>query len=141
MKVKSESEVAQSCPTVLDPMDCSLPGSPVHGIFRARVLEWGASAFSEADIRYSFSDPFEKVLFYIGVKLIYSVILVSSVEQSDSNYQEGATLSEPTHVSIHTYSFFRPNKHFTYYFPSRCGISLPHSDRPGTCPWPLFLVV
>ena len=65
-------------------MDYSLPGSPVQGIFRARVLEWGASAFSEADIRYSFSDPFEKVLFYIGVKLIYSVTLVSSVEQSDS---------------------------------------------------------
>ena len=42
MKVKSESEVAQSCPTLSDPMDCSLPGSSVHGIFQARVLEWGA---------------------------------------------------------------------------------------------------
>ena len=41
-KVKSESEVAQSCPTLLDPMDCSLPGSSIHGIFQARVLEWGA---------------------------------------------------------------------------------------------------
>ena len=46
MKVKSESEVAQSCLTLLDPMDCSLPGSSVLGIFQARVLEWGASAFS-----------------------------------------------------------------------------------------------
>ena len=54
MKVKSESEVAQvvylkvtqSCPTLSDPMDCSLPGSSVHGIFQARVLEWGAIAFS-----------------------------------------------------------------------------------------------
>ena len=47
MKVKSESEneVAQSCPTLRDPMDCSLPGSSVHGIFQARVLEWGAIAF------------------------------------------------------------------------------------------------
>ena len=44
MKVKSESEVAQSCPTLSDPMDCSLPGSSVHGIFQARVLEWGALA-------------------------------------------------------------------------------------------------
>ena len=41
-----ESEIAQSCPTLSDPMDCSLPGSSVHGIFQARVLEWGAIAFS-----------------------------------------------------------------------------------------------
>ena len=47
MKVKSESEVTQSCPTLCDPMDCSLPASPVHGIFQARVLEWGAIAFSD----------------------------------------------------------------------------------------------
>jgi len=46
MKVKSESEVTQSCLTLSDPMDCSLPGSSVHGIFQARVLEWGAIAFS-----------------------------------------------------------------------------------------------
>ena len=45
MKVKSESEVAQLCPTLGDPIDCSLPGSSVHGIFQARVLEWGAIAF------------------------------------------------------------------------------------------------
>ena len=47
MKVKRESEVAQSCLTLSDPMDCSLPGSSVHGIFPARVLEWGVIAFSE----------------------------------------------------------------------------------------------
>ena len=46
MKVKSESEVAQLCPTLSNPMDCSLPGSFIHGIFQARVLEWGAIAFS-----------------------------------------------------------------------------------------------
>ena len=46
MKVKSEREVAQSCPTLSDPLDCSLPGSSIHGIFQARVLEWGAIAFS-----------------------------------------------------------------------------------------------
>ena len=44
MKVKSESEVSQLCPTLSDPMDCSLPGSSAHGIFQARVLEWGAIA-------------------------------------------------------------------------------------------------
>ena len=48
MKVKSESEVAQ-CPTPSDPMDCSLSGSSAHGIFQARVLEWGAIAFSDND--------------------------------------------------------------------------------------------
>ena len=46
MKVKSESEVTQSCPTLSDPMDCSLPASSIHGILQARVLEWGAIAFS-----------------------------------------------------------------------------------------------
>ena len=47
MKVKSESEGAQSCPTLSDPMDWSLPGSSILGIFQARVLEWGAIAFSK----------------------------------------------------------------------------------------------
>ena len=58
MKVKSESEVAQSCLTLHNPMDYSLPGSSIHGIFQARVLEWGAIAFS--DIVYS-----------IGIQCIY----------------------------------------------------------------------
>ena len=52
MKVKSESEVAQSCPTVRDPMDCSPPGSSAHGIFQARVLEWVAIAFSNLKPKY-----------------------------------------------------------------------------------------
>ena len=50
MKVKSESEDAQSCPTLRDPMDCSLPGSSIHGIFQARVLEWVAIAFSSVNL-------------------------------------------------------------------------------------------
>ena len=54
MKVKSESEVAQSCPTLRDPMDCSLPGSSAHGIFQARVLEWGAIAFSSISYKLAF---------------------------------------------------------------------------------------
>ena len=58
MKVKSESEVAQSRPTPSDPMDCSLPGTSVHGIFQARVLEWGAIAFS----RLPSSKPLEDLL-------------------------------------------------------------------------------
>ena len=50
MKVKSESEVAQSCPTLYNPMDCSPPGSSAHGIFQARVLEWVAIAFSMTNL-------------------------------------------------------------------------------------------
>ena len=52
VKVKSESEVAQSCSTLSNPMDCSPPGSSVHGIFQARVLEWGAIAFSSTIRNY-----------------------------------------------------------------------------------------
>ena len=55
MKVKSESDVAQLCPTLSDPMDCSLLGSSVHGIFQARVLEWGAIAVSDFFLTYSHS--------------------------------------------------------------------------------------
>ena len=57
MTVKIEREVSQSCPTLSDPMDCSLPGSSVHGIFQARVLEWGAIAFSERKLMQSHEDP------------------------------------------------------------------------------------
>ena len=62
MKVKSETEAAQSCLTVCDPMDCSLPGSSIHGIFQARVLEWSAIAFS---IKRS----------YILSKLLFNLLL------------------------------------------------------------------
>ena len=55
MKVKSESEVTQSYLTLSDSMDCSLPGSPIHGIVQARVLEWGAIAFSPRSARQYFS--------------------------------------------------------------------------------------
>jgi len=56
MKVKSESKVAQSCPTLSDPMDCSPPGSSVHGTFQARVLEWSAIAFSESVTNSTYFD-------------------------------------------------------------------------------------
>ena len=63
MKVKSESEVAQSCPTLSNPIDCSLPGSSVHGIFQARVLEWVAITFSIALTRWTFVDKVMSLLF------------------------------------------------------------------------------
>ena len=68
MKVKSESEVAQSCLTLSDPMDCSLPGSSIHGIFQARVLEWGAIAFSK--IQCNSNPNARRVLFLSLVKII-----------------------------------------------------------------------
>ena len=58
MKMKSENEVAQLCPTLSDPMDSSLPGSSVHGIFQAGVLEWGAIAFSKRDSLGLFKEQF-----------------------------------------------------------------------------------
>ena len=69
MKVKSESQVAQSCPTVRDPMDCSLPGSSAHGILQARVLEWGAIAFS-------------KIVHILGHKAIFSKSKRNKVERN-----------------------------------------------------------
>src|SRR5574340_939040 len=62
MKMKSESEVARLCPTPSDPMDCSLPGSSIHGICQARVLEWVAIAFS---ILTAYSVP--NVKYFIGI--------------------------------------------------------------------------
>ena len=62
MKVKSESEVAWSCPTLWDPMDCSPPGSSVHGIFQARVLEWGAIALSMYTILQLLKSSYSMVL-------------------------------------------------------------------------------
>ena len=80
MEVQSESEVAQSCPTLSDPMDCSPPGSSVHGIFQARVLEWGAIPFSdciatktkENNLLY-YTIKKTKYLKYLGINLTKEV--------------------------------------------------------------------
>ena len=71
MKVKSESEVAQSCLTLSDPMDCSLLGSFIHGIFQARVLEWGAIAFS---YRYT-----EMIQSLILLEILYKLVMLLSI--------------------------------------------------------------
>ena len=71
IKVKSESEVAQWCLTLSDPMDCSPPGSSIHGIFQARVLEWGAIAFSDMCLR-------------IGINYLCNCIMEVSVQFSHS---------------------------------------------------------
>ena len=79
MKVKSESEVSQSCPTFRDPMDCSLPGSSIHGIFPARVLEWGAIAFSD----------YKAKVFYLRLRL--------RLWQSRQRKKEAGSFSDDSH--------------------------------------------
>ena len=78
---ESESEVAQSCPTLRDPMDCSLPGSSVHGIFQARVLEWGAIAFFDTyALIYSICLSLSDLLhFVIGSRFIHLIRTDSNV--------------------------------------------------------------
>ena len=77
MKVRSESEVAQSCPTLSDPMDCSLLGSSVHGIFQARVLKWGAIAFSDSLTRYV--KKFSMILILFNRTAIHEVVFSSYI--------------------------------------------------------------
>ena len=71
MKGKSESEVAQSCLTLRDPMDCSLPGSSARGIFQARVLEWDAIAFSSETTS----------LFFLSVSFLFVFCLLDSTHE------------------------------------------------------------
>ena len=81
MKVKSESEVHQQCPTLCNPMDCRLPGSSVHGILQARVLEWGAIAFSYYTILDTIKKRIRdcrhlkiKTLILLSISLIYNLL-------------------------------------------------------------------
>ena len=83
MKVKSKSEVAQSCPTLRDPMDCSLPGSSVHGIFQARVIEWVAIAISDkravifiSEVIDIFSSNFDSSLSFLKPSVSHNVLCI-----------------------------------------------------------------
>ena len=82
MKVKSESEVAQSCPTLSDPMDSSPPGSSVHGIFQARVLEWVALAFS---VKYFLVFLKRWILVILPLVLMFFVLGLNSAQIRDNN--------------------------------------------------------
>jgi len=96
MKVKSESEVAQSCLTPSNPMDCSLPGSSIHGIFQARVLEWGAIVFSKNTLegisncvvclclffnssRSLLIDSYICSILFSGLLIIFTIIILSTI--------------------------------------------------------------
>ena len=90
MKVKSESEVAQSCPTLSDPMDCSLPGSFAHGIFQAGVLEWGAIWYKmcqHSHYRGSIGEKREK-----GIKNVSEEIMTKNFpnlkKETDTRYRK-----------------------------------------------------
>ena len=91
VKVKSESEVSQSCLTLSDPMDCSLPGSSIHGIFQARVLEWGAIAFSEISII-----PCQMLLLISEtVRCVLLEICASNITAAAKSVQSCPTLCDP----------------------------------------------
>ena len=78
MKVKSESEVAQSRPTLRDPMDCSPPGSSIRGIFQAKVLEWGASAFSNDYVEFLTINYFKEII-YVQFLVFKNILYISKV--------------------------------------------------------------
>ena len=107
MKVKSESEVAQSCPTLSDPMDCSLPGSSVHGIFQPGVLEWGAIAFSNYSVNLKkkkkkfLQMQNNKIVINIYILYRYRYLLSNPCQQSEgeSVAQSCLTLCNPMDCS------------------------------------------
>ena len=110
MKVESESEVAQSCPTLSDPMDCSLPGSSAHGIFQARVLEWIAIAFSMKCKRCNFKKDrmisvcFQGKPFNITVIQVYaptSNAEEDEVEWFSEDLQDLLELTPPKRCHVH----------------------------------------
>ena len=103
IKVKSQSEVAQLYPTLSDPMDCSLPGSSIHGIFQARVLEWGAIAFSDYQA-------------YIPTnihRVLYTTNRIHHLLRYIWNRPEQVTLNHKTNINIFK-TEITPNMFFSY---------------------------
>ena len=94
MKVKSESEVTQSCPTLPYPMDCSLPGSSIHGIFQARVLEWGAITFSLTSSQFGSVQSLSRVRL-LGTPWTAAYQAPPSMGFSKQEYWSGVPLPSP----------------------------------------------
>ena len=109
MRVKRESEVAQSCPTLCDPMDCSLPGSPVHGIFQARVLEWGAIAFSIALTRWAFVGKVMSLLFNMLSRLVIAFLPRSQCLFISQLQSPSAVMLEPQKTKSDSVSTVSPS--------------------------------
>ena len=91
MKVKSEREVAQSCPTLSDPMDFSLPGSSVHGIFQARVLEWGAIVFKHIQ---------NKIMASLVAQLVKNSPAMRKTRVRSKGWEDPLEKGKATHFSI-----------------------------------------
>ena len=94
MKVKSESEVIQSCPTLSDPMDCSLPCSSIHGIFQARVLEWGAIAFSAME--YYSAIKKSELMPLAATWMDLEIVTLSEVTQTEKDRYHTISLASGT---------------------------------------------
>ena len=149
MKMKSESEVTQSCPTPSDPMDCSPPGSSIHGIFQARVLEWGAIAFSSSSSSdyitsswrlaggYS-SAPFWCLCQKLSLSPLYfnKALLHKSSEWSSLVSGSGLNSSPPGAKNPGVFAWFNSNLSTALSaslvgtkLPSSCGQALPPLDH------------
>ena len=120
MKVKSESEVAQSCPTLRHPMDCSLPGSSIHGIFQAKVLEWGAIAFSEVNPRSSYSTNLTQTLddFKTHTHTFLSILLLLLLLSCFSRVRLYVTPETAAHQAPPSLGFSRQKQWSGFPFPS-----------------------
>ena len=107
MKVKSESEVSQSCLTLSNPMDCSLPVSSIHGIFQARVLKWGAIAFSVIDLKPLFfraPKSLQMVIAAMKLKDVYSLEGKLDQPAAAKLFQSCPTLCNPMDCSLPGFS-------------------------------------
>ena len=101
MKVKSESEVAQSCLTLSDPMDYSPPGSSVHGIFQARVLQWGAIAFSEQSLYLVVKLQEHACYFTLCEQLkIHSALMLGTPHFRNQNLKEDVESHNSININI-----------------------------------------
>jgi len=100
-KVKSESEVVQSCPTLSDPMDCSLPGSSVHGIFQARVLEWGCHCLLRKWMGMGEFNSDGHCIYYCGQECLRRNGVDLTVNKRVQNAILGCSLQNNRMISVH----------------------------------------
>ena len=103
MKVKSESEVAQSCPTLSDPRDCSLPGSSVHGIYQARVLEWVAIPFSREECSAYNTNVLISHVSKVMLKILQARLQQYVKTENFQMYKLGLENTEETEIKLPTF--------------------------------------